>query len=208
MPHTVLAILLGIVLFAGVGYAARNPGAVVAEPDLSTEPAQPLYDEQQTNASVVRMEASSSQPPLEPTIGTGVALISIGETLLADAAADYVRQELDRLGIPVVDGMAISGVINVLESGGGTLQEVLRPYARYLVFIRADSTGERQLYYMGQYDTEYQARLNLETSDLLDGRSIGPGIHASIGYTQLSVEGKVEDLLRPKFRPVAGDLSE
>jgi len=167
-----------------------------------------VFDEPPLNAQLDGMEARASQPPPAPAIGTGVALISIGETLLADTAADYVRQVLDRLGITVVDGLAISGVINVLEGGGGTIQEVLRPYARYLVFIRADSTGERQLYYMGRYDTEYQARLNLETNDLLDGKRIGPGIHASIGYTQLSVEGKVEDLLRPKFGPIAGDLQE
>ena len=61
---------------------------------------------------------------------------------------------------------------------------------------------------MGRYDTEYQDRLNLETRDLLDGKPMGPGIHASIGYTRLSVEGKVEETLRPKFGRYAGDLSE
>jgi len=104
--------------------------------------------------------------------------------------------------------MSIPGVANVLENGSGTIEELIRPHARYLVFIRADFTGERELYYMGRYDTELQARLSLETRDLLDGRPIGPGVHTSIGYTRLSVEGKVEDLLRPKFGRIAGDLTE
>jgi hypothetical protein len=61
---------------------------------------------------------------------------------------------------------------------------------------------------MGRHDTEFQARLNLETHDLLDGRPMGPGVHMSVGYTRLSVEGKVEDILRPKFGRIAGDLKE
>jgi len=182
--------------------------AAVAVADTSTVVAQPLYAEQQTNSSNDRTEAHSVPPPTAPVIGTGVALVSIGETLLADTAADYIRRTLEGRGIVVFDGLAVSGVADLLESGGGAIQKLLRPYARYLVFIRADFTGERELYYMGRGDTEFQARLNLETSDLLDGRPIGKGVHASIGYTQLSVEGKVEDLLRPKFGPIAGNLSE
>jgi len=181
---------------------------VVPETDISTEVIRPTYLEQQIIPSTDRAEAYSSPPPPRPTIGTGVALVSIGESLLADTAADYVRQTLDRHGIGVFDGMAISGVAKVFEGGGGTIEELLRPHARYLVFIRADFTGERELYYMGRYDTEFQARLSVETRDLHDDRPAGPGIHASIGYTHLSVETKVSDLLRPKFGRIAGDLSE
>ena len=50
--------------------------------------------------------------------------------------------------------------------------------------------------------------MNLETHDLIDGRPIGAGVHVSVGYTHLSVENKVADILRPKFGPIAGDLSE
>ncbi len=82
----------------------------------------------------------------------------------------------------------------------------LRPHARYLVLIRADYNGQRELSYMGRHDTEYQARLSVETHDMLDGRAIGPAIHTSIGYTQLSVNAKVEEIIRPKFGPIAGDL--
>jgi len=181
---------------------------VVAETDIATEVTRPGFDEQQINPSTNRAEAYSPPPPPEPVIGTGVALVSVGDILLANAAADYVRQTLERHGIVVFDGMAISGVARVFEGGGGTIEELLRPHARYLVFIRADFTGERELYYMGRYDTEFQARLNLETHDLRDGRPVGPGVHASIGYTQLSVEAKVRELLRPKFGPIAGNLSE
>jgi len=185
-----------------------NTLADVTDTDINTDVTEPMYDETRVNPSTGQTAAHSPPPIAEPAIGTGVALVSIGEILLADTAADYVRQALERHGIAVFDGMSIPGVANVLENGSGTIEELIRPHARYLVFIRADFTGERELYYMGRYDTELQARLSLETRDLLDGRPIGPGVHTSIGYTRLSVEGKVEDLLRPKFGRIAGDLTE
>ena len=179
---------------------------------LPEHPDEPVFDSEQDEPQVsppAEQVAAYSPPPTpEPVIGTGVALVSIGEILLADTAADYVRQILERHGIAVLDGMAIAGVANMLENGGGAIEELIRPHARYLVFIRADFTGERDLYYMGRHDTEFQARLNLETHDLLDGRPMGPGVHTSVGYTRLSVEGKVEDILRPKFGRIAGDLKE
>ena len=181
--------------------------ATLTDPDISTDVTRPGYDEPQVNSPAEQVAAYSPPPTPEPAIGTGVALVSVGEILLADTAADYVRQTLERHGIAVLDGMAIAGVANMLENGGA-IEELIRPHARYLVFIRAEFTGERELYYMGRYDTELQARLNLETRDLLDDRPIGLGVHSSIGYTRLSVEGKVEDLLRPKFGRIAGDLKE
>ena len=188
---------------------ASTPDAealVKTDPVVSTEIDPPIYADQQTDPSISHTE-SSSQPMPEPPVGTGVALISTGEVLLAESAADYVRQILGRHGIAVFDGMSIPGVADMLVDGG-SIQKLIRPHARYLVFIRADFTGERELYYAGRYDTELQARLNLETHDLIDGRPIGAGVHVSVGYTNLSVENKVAEILRPKFGPIAGDLSE
>ncbi len=189
-------------------FDSENMLANVTGADISTTVTQPEYDEPPVKPSTGKTAAYTPPPAPEPAIGTGVALVSVGEILLADTAADYVRHTLERLGIAVFDGMAIPGVANMLENGGGNIEELIRPHARYLVFIRAEFTGERELYYMGRYDTELQARLYLETRDLLDGRPVGPGVHTSVGYTQFSVEAKVEDILRPKFGRIAGNLTE
>lgn len=146
----------------------------------------------------------------EPTIGAGVALVSIGEELLAGVASDYVRQALEKRGVEVLDGMTIPGVAILVEGGdgeGGSLQELLRPHARYLMIVRADYTGDRELSYMGRHDREFQARFHLVAHDLVNGRPLGPGIHAPIGYTQLTVDRKVADLLRPRFKRIAGAVS-
>ncbi len=181
------------------GSEARSPGTL------------PQAGNQKAATPTERAETRYSPPPPKTIIGTGVALISIGEPLLAGAAEDFVRQTLERQNVKVFDGMTISGVAAMVEGsadGDGSLQDLLKPHARYLVVIRADYTGDRELNYMGRYDREFQARLHLTAHDLLDGRSMGPGIHAPIGYTHLTVERKIADLLRPKFRKIAGKIQD
>lgn len=190
----------GVPLATAASDASRAPDQRIPE--------QTVRDEPRTAPSNDRAGNDSSRSPREAPIGTGVALVSIGDRLLADAASDYIRQILERHSIAVLDGTAVPGVAGMLENGGGAIEELLRPHARYLVFIRADYSGQRELYYMGRSDTEFQARLSVETSDMLDGRAVGTAIHTSIGYTQLSVNAKVEEIIRPKFVPTAGNLKD
>lgn len=200
------------------GSGALNPAGTLAMADVdatgtgavaSAGPGAAASPEPVLASTNVAAAAAVSKPAVAaPAVGTGVALISIGEVLLADSAADYVRQVLSRRGIAVIDGMTIPGVAERLNSGGGEIRSLIRPVARYLVYIRADFTSERELYYMGRPDIEIQSRLNLETHDLLDGRPMGEGVHASVGYTSLSVETKVQELLRPRFGPVAARLTQ
>ncbi len=204
----------------GSGYSPATAGVSLAATEQDTSqapdqtmpaqrrPEQTVRDEPRTTPASDRASNNAARNPREAPIGTGVALVSIGDRLLADAASDYIRQILERHSIAVLDGTAVPGVAGMLENGGGAIEELLRPHARYLVFIRADYSGQRELYYMGRSDTEYQARLSVETSDMLDGRAVGAAIHTSIGYTQLSVNAKVEEIIRPRFAPTAGNLKE
>ncbi len=203
--------ITGTVPQTSPGAGSAGEAAVPAGSEARSRGVLPQAGNHTASAPRGRAETHQAPPPPKPIIGTGIALISVGETLLAGAAEDYVRQALVRQNVDVFDAMTISGVAAVVESGGdgaGSLQELLKPHARYLVVIRADYTGDRELNYMGRYDREFQARLHLVAHDLLDGRAMGPGIHAPIGYTQLTVERKVVDLLRPKFRKISGRLSE
>lgn len=208
------------------------PGATTLEAEQQTTSAQPPKSESRfesvvsgmtTGSNTVNQRVSEASPDrshqsppkdqttsVQPAIGTGVALVGAGEHLLSDAASDYVRKALQKRGIKVIDGLSVPGVAAAVESGGesGSLQELLQPHARYLLVVRADYIGDRELQYMGRYDREYQARLHLVAHDLLDGTPLGPGIHVPIGYTQLTVDRKVSDLLRPKFRKIAGNLTQ
>ncbi|MCD4749236.1 MAG: protein kinase [Thermoanaerobaculales bacterium] len=165
-----------------------------------------------TQKSVSRTSQVREPAPLPAQVGHGVALILLGEPLLANAAADYVRENLDRRGLEVFDGSGLPGVMDIIENGpeedGSTLAKLVRPHARWVVVVRADSMGERELFYQGRYDIEYQARLHVVGHDLKSLRPVGRGIHVPIGYTHLSVERKVEELLRPRLKPLAGKIAE
>ena len=139
----------------------------------------------------------------QPRIGRGVALVSVGEPLLSATATDYINEALSRRGLEVFEGAEIPGVMDLIEHGpdakGASLFELARPYARWLVVVRAEYTGDRSLYHLRGSDREFQARLHVVAQDLMDGHTLG-GVHGPIGYTHLTVEKKVADLLRPKLR--------
>ncbi len=91
------------------GFNPETAVASVAEPNIDSESGQAAFDEPRTDPYVDRTEAIRSPPPtpVTPAIGTGVTLVSVGEILLADTAADYVRATLERHGIEVFDGLTI-----------------------------------------------------------------------------------------------------
>ena len=141
--------------------------------------------------------------PTEVPVGTGIAVVAVGEPLLAGAASDFLIQTLGRGGVETFDGLTVPGVAGALEGQEGSdLIDLLRPHARYLIVVRAEYTGDRELNYMGRYDREFQARLHVVAQDLLDGHMLGPGIHGPIGYTAMTVDRKVSDMLRPKLRRI------
>ncbi len=149
-----------------------------------------------------------NEPPRKRSpVGRGVALVSVGEPLLATTASDYVTEALSRRGLEVFDGSGVPGVMDLVEggpeAGGATLVELVRPHARWLVVVRGEYTGDRLLSSIAGPDREFQARLHVMAYDLFTERPVGPGIHTPIGYTHLTVEKKVADVLRPKFRDAA-----
>ncbi len=176
----------------------------------SSEPVPAEKTEKSAPAAAVGGTASSSgssQPvktrPTEVPVGTGIAVVAVGEPLLAGAASDFLIQTLGRGGVETFDGLTVPGVAGALEGQEGSdLIDLLRPYARYLIVVRAEYTGDRELNYMGRYDREFQARLHVVAQDLLDGHMLGPGIHGPIGYTAMTVDRKVSDMLRPKLRRI------
>lgn len=147
------------------------------------------------------------EPPPPPPVGHGVALVSVGEPLLEGSAVDYVHAALSKRGLEVFDAAGIPGVQRALESGGD-LNPVLRPQARWLVMLSTETLGDRQLQFMGRWETEYQSRLILQVVDLERGAPIAPSIRKVLGYTRLNVEKKVPEALRVDFRPIAKLMGE
>jgi len=56
--------------------------------------------------------------------------------------------------------------------------------------------GDRAIYYMGQRNTVYQARINMGLVDLATGRAVGRPNTIKLEYTQLNANEVVSEKLR------------
>lgn len=145
-----------------------------------------------------------SAPPVVAPPPQGVAVVAVGERLLAGEAGSFFEGALAEAGIRVVAEQGLAAG----EGDPRALSEALRPHAHYLVLVEAEFLGERQLQYMGRHDTAYQARLQVRAFDLQTGTPVGGTLNERVEYTQLSVGRVVEDQLRPHLRKLRAGLSE
>jgi hypothetical protein len=134
-------------------------------------------------------------------------VIAVGDRMLAIEAERYIRTRLERAGVEVVEITSIPGFESLLDTelrpAPETVQEVLRPHVRFMVPLRIEVLGQRQIYAMGQTDTVYQARVTMGVVDLEHGRQLGRRFSDKVEFTQLNADGKIEGVLR---RPATGLL--
>jgi hypothetical protein len=185
---------------------AGSSGQQAAE-SASTRPAPPdQIASGSTSAKGGQRPAGGAQarPQVAAPPPQGVAVVAVGERLLAGEAESFIEGALAEAGVRVVAEPGLAG-------GGGdvsALADALRPHAHFLVLVDAEYLGERQLQYMGRYDTAYQARLQVRAVDLQSNTAVGGTFNERVEYTQLSVGRVVEEKLRPHLRKVRANLSE
>jgi len=162
-----------------------------------------------TPPSMIQQGKMQSAPvqavPPPAQMGHGVALVSLGDPLLGGHVETFVQNALNKRGLDVFNGASIPGVMDSFsgDASGSNPVDLLRPHARWLVVLQSEYIGDRELQYMGRWELEYQGRISVEAFDLRQGNRVGQNIRCSLGYTQLSVERKVSEVLRSKFRPIA-----
>jgi|GEM_PF-589202 len=159
-----------------------------------------------TEATAKQLPSASRQtkPPVAAPPPQGVAVVAVGERLLAGEAESFIEGALAQAGVRVVAEQGLAGG----DGDPRALAEALRPHAHYLILVDAEFLGERQLQYMGRYDTAYQARLQVRAFDLQSNTPVGGTLNERVEYTQLSVGRVVEEKLRPHLRKIRGNLSE
>ena len=102
-----------------------------------------------------------------------MVVVGFGEPLLAGEAERFVERSLGDAGVLLVDEKAIPEVAQALDNGAGPadLAQAFSGRIHYLVTVRAEFVGERQLQYMGRYETALQSRLQVRTLDLVSRRA-------------------------------------
>jgi hypothetical protein len=148
--------------------------------------------------------APDAGPAPTPTVAapppTATAVLALGDPLLADTAVKVVEERLTAAGVDVMDARSIDGL--PLGDDPRAVADTLAPFARWLVVVRGDVVGQREVMVMGRYEVISQGRLFVRLVDLSDATASGPLVNETVEFTPLNVEGKVRPALRPAVRQI------
>lgn len=148
-----------------------------------------------------------SQPPLQSQPAraararSGVVVAATGDRGLVGAVANVLMSEVGSAGLEATDAHTLPSTEDLLRGGDvstGRLLDRLRdePNA-VLLLARVEPTGERQLTYMGRYETAYTARVTVTPYDLATGRPAGASRNATIEYTSRTADREAEKVVGP-----------
>ncbi len=171
--------------------------------ETSASPAESPKSAPTTNtATDGRTQQTAAAPPpqiLAPP-PTGTAVLAVGDRLLAAMAENYFKARLERAGVEIVEVTSIPGLEGLINTesrpGPERFRQAIKPYARYLVPIRVEYLGSRDIVYMGQRDQVHSARIHIAAVDLATGRPLGRPADTTVEYTQLNAEEVVVEKLR------------
>jgi hypothetical protein len=152
--------------------------------------------DRQNTAQTNDRPASKSQvaPPAAPR-PTATAILALGDPTLSEAAATYLESRLASSGIEVVDARSLSGL--PLDGEPEAAAAAMSDVARWLVVVRGEYQSQREVRYLGRYDTVFQGRLFVRLIDVGNRQATRPLVNEGLEYTHLNADDKVRDLLRP-----------
>lgn len=134
--------------------------------------------------------------------GAAVVVVGLGEPLLVGEAEAVVEAALATAGARLVDERGLPEADTALGDRqvpfSRELVEALRPAAAFLVLVRAEYLGGRELAVAGGSDVAHQARLTLTLVDLSgEGEPPQSILNERVEYTTLSVADAVRRSLQP-----------
>ena len=179
-----------------VGKAAVKKDTAVRRPSSTSD-----LDPKRESAGAAASTGPGAVPP-EITVPppTGTVVLAVGEQLMAVEAENYVKARLERAGVEVIEVTTIPGLEGFTNPESrpspDQVYEALRPHARYLVALRVNYLGDREIVYMGQRDLVYSSRINMGLVDLSTRRPLGRPDTVKLEYSQLNAEEVVARDLR------------
>ncbi|MCG8457803.1 MAG: hypothetical protein MI919_16125, partial [Holophagales bacterium] len=177
---------------AGNARAAAASCGVPARSQVRPQPPPPLPD-----------RGTKPVPPPGPLPSFGklpetpvVAVLSVGDPLMAGPVEATLEKRLLRGGFDVRDELNSLELASLLESRGASvsMSEILPILARegfhVAVLVKVEEGARRRIETHGQYLSATAARLRLNAQLLPARRSIGRGWTEPVEYTELSAEAK------------------
>jgi eukaryotic-like serine/threonine-protein kinase len=150
-----------------------------------------------------RMELASvaPAPPAEPEPPTGVAVVGVGDPVIADPMAHEIERALRGARPPLVDKRFIGNFGQYVDGEEIDLAGLAGPAAeagvRYLVVAWALPAGSRELQFYNRHETAWIVQLEARTFDLHLGREIGASPLEQIEYTSLNATERARRSVQP-----------
>jgi eukaryotic-like serine/threonine-protein kinase len=137
----------------------------------------------------------------EPEPPAGVAVIGVGDGVIADPMVREIEQALRSARSPLVDKRFIGDYSHYVDGDELDLAGLAGPAAeagvRYVVVARALPAGSRELRFYNRYETAWIVQLEARTFDLHLGREIGASPLEQIEYTSLNATERARESVRP-----------
>ncbi|MGZ4811014.1 MAG: hypothetical protein ACXV7D_16945, partial [Thermoanaerobaculia bacterium] len=143
---------------------------------------------------VARQERATTVPVARPST---IVFAVQGDQGLTGAVSDVLSSELASSGLKVVDSDDLPATEGMRGASAGAYLDRLRGTAGFLVLAKVEPTGQRELHYMGRYDTANGARVTVTVFDVATGRPIGARGSANVEYTQLNAAREAEKAVAP-----------
>ncbi|NOZ79157.1 MAG: serine/threonine protein kinase, partial [Acidobacteria bacterium] len=131
--------------------------------------------------------AAAVQQPAPTPRTTGIAVVAVGEPVIATAAEQYLVGRLRQAGLEALTSRDFHSLDGLSSRSGvpstGEIVDRLRGEAAIAVIIRATYLGSRPLVYMGRTDQAFQSRLDVLGIDLGSGAELMPAWTKTVEYT-------------------------
>jgi serine/threonine-protein kinase len=169
-----------------------------AGPDSDVISPWPLPTDESAVAGEEASDPRRRVTPSRPVAGTVV--VALGEPLLAAEVEGYLEERLAAVGVGLLDEKGFPEAA-WWSWGSETIPhptevvDALHGLAARLVLAQVEYMGERELYYMGRYDTAFQAEVTVMAFDLASGQPLTPSWSEKIEYTHLNVRQSTEKAL-------------
>ncbi|WP_165371708.1 serine/threonine-protein kinase [Pseudolysobacter antarcticus] len=154
--------------------------------------------------------APISAPP-KPHVPT-IAVISGGDSAVAEPAEQIVMASLKRLGFHVIDQAALPRVSHMLRGERPEYARILQTLERVgkvdaVVFVHARPVGSQEMTYYGQSSTLYTAQVAIRAYRV-SGNMIGSGWSEKVMFTTLNADDKAREAIEPLMGEVVESLGE
>jgi serine/threonine protein kinase len=149
--------------------------------------------------------------PPKPHVPT-IAVISGGDSAVAEPAEQIVMASLTRLGFHVIDQAALPRVSHMLRGERPEYARILQTLERVgkvdaVVFVHARPVGNQEMTYYGQSSTLYTAQVAIRAYRV-SGNMIGSGWSEKVMFTTLNADDKAREAIEPLMNEVVESLGE